>query len=140
MRRFLSKLAEGAGYTICENGVIIGKRGKPIKPRLNGAGYLIITLLIDNERKHVLVHRLVASKYCECFNEDANDVNHKDGDKFNNDRRNLEWVTRRQNANHRLGFADYMTLTKDDARRKNLERIKERNRKARERLRNAEKF
>lgn len=140
MRRLLSELAEGAGYTIRDDGVIVGKRGRPIKPRLNGAGYLIITLLINKERKHILVHRLVASKYCECYNEDANDVNHKDGDRFNNKKENLEWVTRRQNANHRLGFADYMTLTKDDARRKNLERIKERNRKARERLKNAEKF
>lgn len=137
MRSGIAKSAESSGYSILEDGTIIGKMGRPIKPRINGTGYLIITLLIGGRRKHVLVHRLVASKYCECKNKDANDVNHKDGNKLNNHKDNLEWLTRRQNANHRLGFEDYMTLTAEDARRKNLDRIKERNRKAKEMFKNA---
>lgn len=68
------------------------------------------------------MHRIIASKYCPCSDPLANDVNHKDGIKTNNAASNLEWITRRQNRNHYLGFEDYMTLTADDARKKNNER------------------
>lgn len=123
MRRSLAQKVEDAGYAIQEDGTIIGKRGNKLKPWLQTSGYPVVNIVFKKgTRTTTLVHRIIASKYCACYDPMANDVNHKDGNKTNNSAYNLEWVTRRQNCNHYLGFDDYMTLTKDDARKKNIER------------------
>ena len=55
--------------------------------------------MIGNKRITKAVHRLVA----ECFVDNPNnykEVNHKDGDKLNNTKDNLEWVSRSDNLKH----------------------------------------
>ncbi|ADW95215.2 hypothetical protein [Salmonella phage vB_SenAt-pSL2] len=123
MRKSLAQMVEQAGYTIHADGTITGKRGNILKPWLQTSGYQVVNIVFKKgTRTTTLVHRIIASKYCPCSDQLANDVNHKDGDKTNNVSSNLEWITRRQNRNHYLGFEDYMTLTANDARRKNNER------------------
>ena len=52
-----------------------------------------------DKKKAYTVHRLVASMFIE--NHSAyKDVNHKDGNKKNNNVSNLEWCTRSQNIKH----------------------------------------
>ena len=46
------------------------------------------------------VHRAVAKAFIEKGNE-STEVNHKDGNKQNNDAHNLEWCTRSYNLRHR---------------------------------------
>lgn len=61
--------------------------------------YISLTIEIDNVSKHYMVHRLVA----EAFIDNPNKfpcVNHKDGNKHNNNVSNLEWCTHRQNTQH----------------------------------------
>ncbi|MCA1184625.1 NUMOD4 domain-containing protein [Bacillus licheniformis] len=72
--------------------------GKQLKPR-DKRGYLQVVLWLNNRRKDVNVHRLVALAFLE---KDAkrNYVNHMDGDKKNNKISNLEWVTPRENKIH----------------------------------------
>lgn len=65
----------------------------------NSADYLRVRLQRDGASKLHLVHRLVASAFIE-KPEGKDFVNHKDGDKLNNDFRNLEWCTRRENDSH----------------------------------------
>lgn len=62
--------------------------------------YLRVDLLDRNgKRKHHKVHRLVAKAFIP--NPDGKDqVNHKDGNKFNNSVTNLEWVTDEENKKH----------------------------------------
>lgn len=123
MRKSLAQRVEQAGYTIQDDGTIKGKRGNILKPWLQSSGYPVVNIVFKKgTRTTTLVHRIIASKYCPCSDPLANDVNHKDGIKTNNAASNLEWITRRQNRNHYLGFEDYMTLTADDARKKNNER------------------
>ena len=63
--------------------------------------YLLVRTSIKNKVKSVRVHRLVASAWL--VNDDPENkiqVNHVDGNKFNNHIDNLEWVTRSQNQRH----------------------------------------
>ena len=63
--------------------------------------YLVLGLISDNNSsskyKHVLLHRLVATHFCDGKSELNNTVDHIDGDKTNNHSYNLEWVSQRVN-------------------------------------------
>lgn len=64
-------------------------------------GYRSVCLNDNGHRKMHKVHRLVARAFVE--NDDPENktvVNHKDGDKLNNNAKNLEWVTVRENNQH----------------------------------------
>ena len=61
-------------------------------------GYLAITIQRDNKPRTFLVHRLVAEAFIGPLG--RLEVNHRDGDKKNNQAANLEIVTRQQNIDH----------------------------------------
>ena len=98
-------------YAVTKEGKVWSypKRGKGrvhngmyIKPSLAGGGYELIALsgsrVTTSNRNH-FVHRLVAQTYLANPN-DKEQVNHKDGNKLNNDISNLEWVTCSENSIH----------------------------------------
>ena len=62
-------------------------------------GYVYIFLMKDNKSKNFRLHRLVAEAFIP-NPENKLQVNHKDGNKLNNNVNNLEWCTHRQNINH----------------------------------------
>lgn len=72
---------------------------KILKPALDKKGYLRVGLMIDGDLVTLKVHRIV----CECFHENPLNlpqVNHKDGNKQNNNEVNLEWSTASANVQH----------------------------------------
>lgn len=72
--------------------------GRILKPQL-ASGYLRVSLSFKGATKQVQIHRAVAQAFIE--NRDGKpEVNHKDGDKTNNNVSNLEWVTRSENVKH----------------------------------------
>jgi hypothetical protein len=71
-------------------------KGKELKPNVVGSGYLSVTFKMRGKKYYV--HRLVAEHFID--GDVSLEVNHKDGNKFNNCVDNLEWVTRKQNALH----------------------------------------
>lgn len=77
------------------------KNGKLLKPGMTSTGYFYVNLVKDgrNSVTQKRVHRLVASAFIENARSFP-EVNHKDGNKLNNNVDNLEWVSREENIRH----------------------------------------
>ena len=73
---------------------------KFMNPGVSGSGYLFLYLVTDNGPRMIQLHRLVMLSFKPIENADSFDVNHIDGDKFNNSITNLEWCTRSENVKH----------------------------------------
>ena len=86
-------------YHVDECGIVYGKNGNPLRPSINPRGYQIVNLIINGRRKGFSVHTLVARAFCDGY-EEGKQVNHKDGNKTNNNVYNLEWVTPKENVRH----------------------------------------
>ena len=74
------------------------RRGSIIRQQDNGHGYKWVRM--GATTKPVYVHRLVLSVFSPYHTPDQTDVNHKDGNKENNNIENLEWCTRSENNLH----------------------------------------
>ena len=87
-------------YYIDENGNVYNDSTQSIlKGSIGENGYKYYRLSKNNRKKMFYAHRLVA----EYFLENPNNlpvVNHKDGNKLNNNVNNLEWVSYSDNASH----------------------------------------
>lgn len=90
---------EYKGYKVYEDGTIIGKFGRPLKPRKRG-DYLSIRIHEGDIKKgNELWHRVVALCFIPKI-EGKDFVNHKNGNKYDNRASNLEWVNRSENQLH----------------------------------------
>lgn len=72
-----------------------------LKKSIDSRGYYQVSMTINNESKPYLFHRLIAQHFIEnkC-NKPC--INHKDGNKLNNNIDNLEWCTYSENINHAI--------------------------------------
>lgn len=78
------------------------RKGKLLKTSIDRNGYKYVLLTDGNKkRKNLKIHRLVALNFID--NPLSKPfVNHIDGDKLNNDIRNLEWCTPLENTTHAI--------------------------------------
>ena len=72
------------------------RRKKFLKPADNGFGYLYVSLWKENKKHQARVHRLIAQAYLE-QPEGKTEVDHIDGNGYNNCVNNLRWVTSAEN-------------------------------------------
>lgn len=72
---------------------------RTLKQKTDKKGYKRVSLFLNGKPKDHLVHRLVATAFLPKI-DGKNLVNHKDGNPSNNDVRNLEWCTYKENVNH----------------------------------------
>ena len=88
-------------YHVSNFGRVKSFKGKQriIKPALSGSNYLFITLYSCDKAKPISVHRLVALAFIPNPKKKS-EVNHRDGNKFNNHVSNLEWATSSENNLH----------------------------------------
>ena len=91
-------------YQVSDKGEIrrIYKGGRTKLLKLwQSANYYTVCLSDHCRKKTHAIHRLVAETFLE-KPEYAEEVNHKDGNKLNNNVENLEWVTQRENNIHSI--------------------------------------
>ncbi|MGL4998098.1 MAG: HNH endonuclease signature motif containing protein [Cetobacterium sp.] len=79
---------------------------------VNNCGYRRVGLYSKPYKKRYFIHRLVALYFVDGFAEDLQ-INHKDGDKTNNNCANLEWVTQSQNEQHKQKFLNPRVTNKE---------------------------
>ena len=77
------------------------KKVQILKPVLTSQGYLRISLRKKDNDKTIRINRLVALTFIP-NPENKTEVNHIDGDKFNNCVENLEWCTDSENKRHAI--------------------------------------
>ena len=87
-------------YTLTRRGVIRKGIFRVIKQTLDKAsGYYKVQLWVNKKQKMCLVHRLIAQTFIP-NPKNLPQINHKDGNKRNNNIDNLEWVTDKENKAH----------------------------------------
>lgn len=86
-------------YSISNDGQVRNDKTNKILSQSTQQDYKHVTLNIDGKAKRMKVHRLVAQTFLE-NPENKPYVNHKDGNRSNNDVSNLEWVTPSENTKH----------------------------------------
>lgn len=74
-------------------------KGRILKQAKDKDGYNVVAFYKDGKQKPIKIHRLVAKIFLPMV-DGKNEVNHKDGNKTNNNVSNLEWVTHKENQSH----------------------------------------
>lgn len=88
-------------YKISNTGEVINVKTKKQLVIQCGDRYKQLILSKDGKSRKEYIHRLIAMAFIPNeYNKRC--VNHKDGDKFNNDISNLEWVTHSENNKHAM--------------------------------------
>lgn len=122
----MKQIEEGSSYLVTEDGKVFSKFTKRmLKNSLSkGTGYFVVNVIINGKRRPEYVHRLVAKAYLPNPS-NLPEVNHRDANKLNNHKDNLEWVTGEDNLKHSIenklpkrGQSHYKTeLTEKDVHR-----------------------
>ena len=100
-------------YQIDTNGVVYNKNGtiKKVRKRKD-SGYLDTVLIDKNKKKHCKrINRLVAIQFIP-NPDNLPEVNHKDGNKTNNNIDNLEWCTSKYNSEHSIKILKHGNMKK----------------------------
>lgn len=90
----------GDNYEISNLGNVRNTTNKRVrKPQIDKDGYLLVSLYKDNKPSNAKIHRLIALAFIPNI-ENKPIINHKDGNKQNNEISNLEWSTSSENNQH----------------------------------------
>lgn len=105
-------------YTVCDTGKVFNTVSLKIIKKHIIKGYECVFLYENKKAKYRAMHRLIA----ELFIPNPNNyrfINHKDGNKLNNNVENLEWCTSKQNMQH--AFNNNLIKTNKKVIQKDLE-------------------
>lgn len=84
---------------IKKNGVLCTRKGKLLSQSWHKTGCYRVRLCVDGSKCSRSVHRMVGETFIEKHSVDL-EINHKDGNRGNNNVSNLEWVSRKENIRH----------------------------------------
>lgn len=95
---------EPTKYLICNQGFVFNESTNGIQtPRPSNRGYLRVCISHKGDRNYPSLHRLVAQYFID-NPRNLPEVNHKNGNKYDNTVDNLEWVTSRENVIHSYDY------------------------------------
>lgn len=99
MKRIWAKIKDTA-YSVSSDGLVRNDNTNCLKTLgIDRYGYQNVELHCNGKRSFPGVHRLVANAFIpNTFNKPQ--INHKDGNKLNNNVSNLEWATAKENMEH----------------------------------------
>ena len=92
-----------SNYYITDDGIVISKvkaKEKELSQWIDNVGYKQVILRKDKKRCYKRVHQLVAEAFVEGKTDINCMVNHIDGNKLNNNAKNLEWTSNSKNTQH----------------------------------------
>lgn len=90
-------------YSITKDGKLFNsKTNKWLKGQISKNGYFTYCISFINEKKRLYAHRMVMETFQPNEESKNLEVNHKDGNKLNNNLNNLEWVTSQENKKHAI--------------------------------------
>lgn len=97
-----------------DTGKLVFSKGRVLKTQVDKLGYERVSISINTTKITLKVHRAVAIAF---IHNPMNlpQVNHKDGNKLNNDSSNLEWVTNSENQIHAISTGLKETLFSTEA-------------------------
>jgi hypothetical protein len=111
---------ENSRYEVSNYGNVRNKEtGKYLKTSANSDEYPRVLLKNEKGHKSYMVHRLEAHAFFDEENIQGLQVNHKDGNKKNNQLSNLEWCTPKENVKH--AFANGLVHNTEETSRKHRE-------------------
>jgi hypothetical protein len=93
-------ISDFPNYSVSNFGNIKNNKTNKLMRLNNKGGYFHISLINNQSKKSLKVHRLVALAFID-NPEDKPEVNHKDKNKLNNNINNLEWNTKKEQAQHK---------------------------------------
>jgi len=100
-------------YIVTNDGRVFSfnKGGKWLKPQVGTDGYNTVNI---NNKKRVIIHRLVADAFVTGKSDEKTMVDHMDRNKLNNHYKNLRWVSRGENSRNisKKGCKQYITGSK----------------------------
>lgn len=95
----MKKIKDHEYYVTKDGKVISARTGKEMCQWIDNVGYKQCNLYKDGKKKYVRVHRLIAEAFIpNPLN--LPQINHKDGNKLNNNVDNLEWCDNSRNTKH----------------------------------------
>ncbi|EJV41800.1 HNH endonuclease [Bacillus toyonensis] len=104
---------EGFYYDVSTNGRVMNViTSKILSQEVHDGGYKTVRLYKNGRPYKKYVHRLVAQAFLSNPFDKPN-VNHIDNNKHNNNVRNLEWVTQKENVRHSIDNGNKRGLRSD---------------------------
>jgi hypothetical protein len=90
-------------YSVNDIGDVFSLKGnkKKLKGKITKNGYRQLLINHNGIRNYVLEHKIILSAFIDNVN-NKRTVNHKDGNKLNNNLNNLEWATDSENQLHAI--------------------------------------
>ena len=96
-----TKIKGFPNYSIHADGSVFNEELKILKKPAVIRGYYYVDLYYRGKRRNMRLGRLVAQHFVENPN-NLPQINHIDGNRLNDKMTNLEWVTAKENAIHRV--------------------------------------
>jgi hypothetical protein len=107
LRKAAEAATEYAGYSVDESGNVWsthiwrGVSKRSLKPFPNSHGYLTVKVKDGDRMKKAFIHKMVCVAFHGPKPTPAHEVRHLDGNRTNNHANNLQWGTKKENAQDR---------------------------------------